>query len=266
MGAVLALFLWPPRDRAPGDEPDRADPKRLLGFSRVGVVAAVALVVGIPGALAMAMYRPATLMADGTIVGRGGVVVLEPETWVGKRFPLIEHIDIGGQLAYGDWLVVLYRHDCPGCQELLSGLAKDAAAWDMDPLGTRLALIELPPYGSSSVDPVLSGFTLGRLAGPWKWAVATPTEITLTNGRVVNASTSVQTIGRLERLPRDRLGQRFALDHGPRSCDRCYNHRSERNPKRERGACLWHSLAYASGYYRMIAVSESGVAAICAAS
>jgi len=130
----------------------------------------------------MAMYRPATLMADGTIVGRGGVVVLEPETWVGKRFPLIEHIDIGEQLAYGDWLVVLYRHDCPECRELLSGFAMDGATWGMDPLGTwkgtRVALIELPPYGSGSVDPFLSGFTLGRLAGPWKWAVPTPTEIT----------------------------------------------------------------------------------------
>jgi len=96
LAAVLGLLLWPPRKCELGDEPVRADPKRLLGFSRVGGVLAVALFVGVPGALAMATYRPATLGDDGMIAGRGNVVVLEPEEWVGKRFPPRDIVSLAG--------------------------------------------------------------------------------------------------------------------------------------------------------------------------
>ena len=58
-------------------------------------------------------------------------------------------------------------------------------------IGIRVALIELPLYGSSSVDPFLSRFTLGRVVAPWTWFVTTPTESTLANGRVVDAGASV---------------------------------------------------------------------------
>ena len=41
--------------------------------------------------------------------------VLEPETWVGKELPILEHIDIAESLKKGTWLVLLYHYDCPDC-------------------------------------------------------------------------------------------------------------------------------------------------------
>ena len=36
---------------------------------------------------------------------------------MGKRFPLLDYVDVGETLKDGKWLVVLYHHDCPKCME-----------------------------------------------------------------------------------------------------------------------------------------------------
>jgi len=45
--------------------------------------------------------------------------VLEPGEWVGKKLPILEQIDIGERLRAGNWLVLLYHYDCPGCAEAI---------------------------------------------------------------------------------------------------------------------------------------------------
>ncbi|KPL25101.1 MAG: hypothetical protein AMJ75_01985 [Phycisphaerae bacterium SM1_79] len=41
--------------------------------------------------------------------------MLEPETWVGEKLPILEYIDIADQVEKGSWLLLFFRHDCPDC-------------------------------------------------------------------------------------------------------------------------------------------------------
>lgn len=70
--------------------------------------------------------------------------VLELETWVGKKLPILEHIDIGDQLKKGTWLILLYHYDCPGSGQAIpmyEQMAPDLAG-NEDFL--RIALIAVP--------------------------------------------------------------------------------------------------------------------------
>ena len=83
-------------------------------------VLALWLLLGLPAAYAMGGYVDTTLSDAGEIIGNGKIVVLEPQKWVGKRFPLLGHIDVGNKLTSGLWLVLLHRHDCSACREAAS--------------------------------------------------------------------------------------------------------------------------------------------------
>jgi hypothetical protein len=112
--------------------------------------------------------------------------VLEPETWVGKRLPIIEYIDIADALRTGNWLILLYHHDCPDCTEAIpkyEQMARDLAG-NGDFL--QIALIETPPYGPPVAAPD-SPCTLGRLVDTKEWFVTTPAVALLTNGTVKQA-------------------------------------------------------------------------------
>ncbi len=52
--------------------------------------------------------------------------VLEPGEWAGKELPILEHIDIGDRLKAGNWLVLLYHYDCPGCAEAIPNVRVQA--------------------------------------------------------------------------------------------------------------------------------------------
>ena len=64
----------------------------------VGVLVAW-LVADLPAACAMTNYTPTTPSDAGDVIGGGKVVVLEPAKWIGKRFPLLDYIDIGDTLV-----------------------------------------------------------------------------------------------------------------------------------------------------------------------
>ncbi len=74
---------------------------------------------GVPGAFVMSDFRGASPLAEGVVQGQGQLVLLMPEEWTGKRFPLLDQIDVGDRLAKGTWLVVLYHLGCGECQELI---------------------------------------------------------------------------------------------------------------------------------------------------
>ncbi|MEN8251873.1 MAG: hypothetical protein ABFS32_23330, partial [Bacteroidota bacterium] len=102
--------------------------------------------------------------------------VLEPETWIGKELPILEHIDIGEQLKTGNWLVMLYHHDCLGCTEAIPKIEQMARDLESSEGLLQFALIEVPPYGPPDAGPV-SANTLcdvGRLNLSKEWFVTTP--------------------------------------------------------------------------------------------
>jgi thiol-disulfide isomerase/thioredoxin len=156
---------------------------------RLATVAVLALGIGTPLGLAMTSYTPAAVTAEGEIIGESKFVVLNPEAWRGKRFPLLRYIDIGNQLAAGTWLVVLYHHDCPDCREAIpkyEQMAQDIAG---QPDILRIALIEMPPYADTVHSPVSrdTPCTLGQLNGAKEWFVTTPAAALLSNGSVKRA-------------------------------------------------------------------------------
>jgi thiol-disulfide isomerase/thioredoxin len=130
----------------------------------------------------MGIYQPALLSVAGDIVGDEPIVLLEPETWIGKSFPLLDYTDIGAKLKEGEWLALLYHHDCPKCQDAMKQLKAVANQAD----GLRVALIEMPPYGKTPGDigaPEL--FVMSRLLAVKDWFAQTPVLLVLSEGQVV---------------------------------------------------------------------------------
>jgi hypothetical protein len=138
--------------------------------------------VGVPAGLAITSYKPASLTDAGGVLGDDTTVLLKPHTWVGKQFPLSDYIDIAHDLKEGKWLLVLYHHDCPKCQEVISRYSGDAPRTDGQADGASIALVELPPYGEMR-NSNLPGVR-GRLDEKREWLIDTPSTLVLENGIV----------------------------------------------------------------------------------
>ena len=144
------------------------------------------LIVGVPAGIIMTTFRMARVTDEGDIIGKGRVVLLEPENWTGRRFPLRKYVDIGDVLMHGRWIVLLYRHDCSKCQEEAPKFRQRARAMAGYLTAPRVALIEMPPYGN---DDSLSIFTaseyrMGHLSNVNDWFVKTPATLYLVDGVV----------------------------------------------------------------------------------
>lgn len=111
--------------------------------------------------------------------------VLEPKTWIGKKLPILEYIDIADSLKKGNWLILLYHHDCPDCAAAIPKYEKMARDFAGNEDLLQIALIEVPPYaqgqarGSSPCVP-------GRLAAVKQWFVTTPAVALLKDSRVTS--------------------------------------------------------------------------------
>lgn len=119
-----------------------------------------------------------------------GLVILEPEKWVGEPFPIGEFLSPRIDLEYGEWTVLIYHHGCPQCQAALSryaDLAESSAA-----IGNRrrVMLVESPPYASETPVATTAGVHV-RLTDEQEWFVKTPVEIQVEDGQVATVSTAL---------------------------------------------------------------------------
>jgi len=156
---------------------------------RTFAVAGVVLLVGVPISIQMLSAHHATLTRDGAIEGDDELVILEPEEWIDQPLPIAAHIDIGEQLLKGPWILVLFHHDCPKCQEALpqyEQLAQEGSR-------KRIAIVEVPPYGEKASHAAASIY--GRLTDGREWFVQAPVEIVVENGIVKCASTELPSLG-----------------------------------------------------------------------
>ena len=179
---VVSLVIFRPRAsiwRSGGHLP------RML---RIGSVLAVWLAFGGPVGIGMASYRPATLSVGGGAIANGGVVMLEPERWVGLRFPLLPYLDVRDRLETGKWFVLLYHHGCPRCEEALRRYERLSSDLEERNDSARVALIEMPPCKKIPIDTEDSAWSR-RFADTQDWFAATPAEIELAAGYVVSART-----------------------------------------------------------------------------
>lgn len=142
---------------------------------------AIWFAVGLPAAYVMGNYSETTLSDAGVIVGPGRSVVLKPETWIGRKFPLLSHINIGEKLKDGKWIVLLYHYDCPNCRQIIDNLPHEKLSEDVG-----VALVQVPPYRETKEEAALlkAGVALGRLDEARDWLVTTPTKAWLEHGEV----------------------------------------------------------------------------------
>ncbi len=189
--AVL-LALWNPGRINSTAVPDANRSSARKSAIALGSVAIV-VVLGLP--VLTAVLRRSAVPVNLSALPAGALAVLEPEQWIGQRLPLVDDIDIGDQLSSGDWLVVLYHHDCAKCQELLPQYREVAGTFLGQNPATRIALVEVPPYGPEG--PVNGDDCVrGRLNDRLTWFVVTPVEIKIVAG-TVTAARSGEDVSRL---------------------------------------------------------------------
>ena len=182
LAIVFSLLRWRPSPASPlpPGAGEGGGPAVSFSIRRATAVLVIWFLIGIPAALAMGSYRPATLADAGDIIGGGKIVVLEPEKWVGKRFPLLGYIDIGDTLQEGNWIVVLYHRDCPKCREVIKNLRQIIRESGVH----NAVLIEMTPYGNpTKTDLVECQVVCGRLSDTFQWFAKAPIILTLQSGR-----------------------------------------------------------------------------------
>ncbi len=133
--------------------------------------------------------QPLASSSDGLITA-DGVVVLEPEGWIGKPFGLARYIDIGQRIIHGRWTVVLYSDGCDHCQRAVPRYEAFARQNRLKPNVPAVALVEMPPYappGQALAGPG-SPAVVGRLSDAHEWFAETPVRIDLIDGRVITAA------------------------------------------------------------------------------
>jgi hypothetical protein len=124
----------------------------------VGSIVAISL---LGATLLMRYAQTRSAQADGLLASAGNLVILEPEQWVGKPLPIAEAIDV--DLAQGEWIVLLHRHDCPDCQAAVPRYEQLA-------LQERVALVEVPPYDDLHVSTTGAAHR-GQLSSDREWFV-----------------------------------------------------------------------------------------------
>ncbi|MBC8356642.1 MAG: hypothetical protein H8E66_32100 [Planctomycetes bacterium] len=115
-----------------------------------------------------------------------------PGEWVGNALPLIEDIDIGKAFTSGNWLVVVFRHDCPACQTVLDQLREPNMQL---PPEYHLALVSVPPHDRDELDELQRSSTLvGTVSNQYEWDFPTPMIVALVDGKVMAVGEQLDTI------------------------------------------------------------------------
>jgi len=199
---IVAALLWArgghPRSKVPDAEIGgvRRKPRRwpFGEIPRASLAAALGLVAGV----GVWYFQPrATQAGVSGLEHAGKWLVLAPEKWLANRFPLVGEIDIGPQLARGQWIVVLYHADCDTCRKAIPVYAAlEAGSRNLesgrgreDP-GTRVCYVEMPPYANAADDPLrgIEGIIRGRLSDRHEWFATTPVVVEMSDGLIVRAA------------------------------------------------------------------------------
>jgi hypothetical protein len=131
----------------------------------------------------------AQLGDDGEIIGPGSDVLLSPGGWIGQRFPLARHIDIGPSLMEGRWALMFYSPECSVCRTALAEFVGLAYQLDHHDSPMHLALIEIPKEGVPPEAGLRQGICRrGHLSAERRWRIRTPTFVLLERGTVVKAA------------------------------------------------------------------------------
>jgi hypothetical protein len=113
------------------------------------------------------------------------MTIVDPGEWSnGTRLPLLSEIDVGEQLARGQWTVLLVHYDCPTCLAVLDRLRDGQMS-----TARKVAILEVPPLGPI---PPMEACLMGRLSPDRDWFVPTPTRIELNDGLVISVKREME--------------------------------------------------------------------------
>lgn len=173
------LALW---RRAPIEYATHACHKRLSAvlFPAAGAAVVFSSLNGVYRANAIAEARRGlAFLSDRT-------VLVKPETWVNRPFPLADYIDIRDQILVGKWRVYVYRSDCGKCADAIAATLRHQRFEKGD---YGLAFVEVPPYALS---PLFRNriTTHGRLSDNFTWVVDVPLAVDLESGIVTAVAVS----------------------------------------------------------------------------
>ena len=153
-----------------------------FNITSVLIITGVWFMIGIPFGSMMLGYTAQVLDEDGIISGKGNEIILEPEKWIGKKFPLMNHIEISELPKDDVWLVLLYHHNCSACRESVEQYSKLAIEFAQKEKRPKIAIIEVPPFETNRDTknkdcPAVHG----KLDGKRKWKIKTPVLILVDN-------------------------------------------------------------------------------------
>lgn len=175
-----------------GEESERG--RAGLPLGRLVVVLVVWALFSVPIALFSSGPRIANVLEDDAITGDRHAILLDPQQWIGKRFPLVKHIDVGPTFVRGHWHLLFVRPGCPYCEEALQQLFEDSHLQATDK-EARWAIVELPPLdenASTAELPVHAKVLVGRLDKGRIWIAKIPFVVILADGIVVEWAPRVQ--------------------------------------------------------------------------
>ncbi len=152
---------------------------------RLATLAVAWLCAGVGSVFLMTSYQSARLSDAGVLLGDGRTVLLEPETWVGKRFPLLDWIEIDSQLDQGRWSVVLHRAGCGKCEQLLREFSERRGD-ELLASGQQVAFVSFDAEddGVDNAVPRGPGFVSGSLLDSYRWFGQAPLQLELRDGIV----------------------------------------------------------------------------------
>jgi len=183
MDVVLVALLW----RWSPDSREQAWAKAIFASRTARWLSAAAIVALLAGSFVLLHYGTRSgrysIVADGIAV-QGDTVVLRPEAWLGSDCPLLGLVDGDAPLRHGEWIAVLYRHDCETCRKAVIGYRLRATARQAGE--ASIALIELPPHDQEENVELPAPSMHLRLSDHQQWLVQTPMIIRLRDSKVIS--------------------------------------------------------------------------------
>jgi hypothetical protein len=128
--------------------------------------------------LSLKQQPHATLGTEFTGPDGRKMILLEPETWIGKEFPLFARFvqpEGSDMLRQGTWLVLLVQPDCSDCKQMMAELEEKKIE--------NVAIVVIPSRTGERIPQ--TAFPIFVLDGQNDWFVTTPCVVRLEEGRCV---------------------------------------------------------------------------------
>ncbi len=115
--------------------------------------------------------------------------LVDHQSWIGSEFEMLSQIDVADELRSGFCLVLFYHNDCPNCREAVPVYSRMYDDFFADDDTTKIAFIEMPPYGNPAESPVPpdTQCITGTLDTTIKWYAASPLLVVIEDGVVLRS-------------------------------------------------------------------------------